>query len=140
MRYNRRTTRRAVDRGAAAAELALLLPFLGTMFLATIDFARLFYHYNIVTNCARNGGVYASDPFEANESPYANSTDAAQADASNLSPQPTVSTSSGSDSYGSYMDVTVSYPFQTLCTYPGLSNPITLSRTVRVRVAPTMPN
>jgi Flp pilus assembly protein TadG len=133
--------------GTAAVELVLLLPFLAMLFLFTVDFSRLYYHYSIVTNCARNGALYASDPTAAPESPYYNVdptqaiTNAALADASNLSPQPTVSSTNGVDANGNpYVEVTVSYSFATICDYPGLPNPISLSRTVQMRVVPTTPN
>jgi Flp pilus assembly protein TadG len=141
MRHANWSGRRTSRRGTAAAELALLLPFLGLLLLITIDFARLYYHYTIVTNCARNGALYSSDATAAKESPYANVTAAAQADASDLSPLPTVSSTNGTDSAGNaYVEVTVTYPFTTISSYPGLPNPINLTRTVRMRVAPTTPN
>jgi len=124
--------------GASAVELALLLPMLSLLFVFAVDFARLFYHYSIVTNCARNGALYASDPTAPLESPYANVTDAALADASNLSPQPTVTSTISAD--GSSVQVTVTYPFSTITNYPGLSNPINLTRTVQMRIAPMQPN
>ncbi|HTU21568.1 MAG TPA: TadE/TadG family type IV pilus assembly protein [Gemmataceae bacterium] len=128
-------------RGSAAVELALLLPLLGLLFLITVDFARLYYHYSIVTNCARNGALYGSDPTSSSESPYADVTAAALADAPDLSPQPTVSSANGTDSSGNpYVEVTVVYPFTTISSYPGLSNPINLTRTVQMRVAPATPN
>ncbi len=132
---------------SSAIELALLLPILGMFFLFTVDFARLYYHYSIVTNCARNGALYGSDPASAPESPYYNAdpnqaiTAAALADAANLNPQPTVTSNNGTDSAGNpYVEVTVVYPFATISNYPGLSNPINLTRTVRMRVAPAIPN
>jgi Flp pilus assembly protein TadG len=129
-------------RGASAVELALLLPILSLLFVFAIDFARLYYHYSIVTNCARNGALYASDPTAPLESPYASVTAAALADASNLNPQPTVSPPTyGTDSSGHpYVQVTVAYPFSTISNYPGLPNPINLTRTVQMRIAPTLPN
>jgi Flp pilus assembly protein TadG len=127
--------------GAASVELALVLPILALLFLIAVDFARLYYHYTIVTNCARNGALYASDPAASPESPYATLQDAALADASDLSPQPTVTSTSSTDSSSNpYVEVTVVYPFTTISSYPGLPNPINLSRTVRMRVAPAAPN
>jgi Flp pilus assembly protein TadG len=127
--------------GSASTELALLLPILGMFLLFTVDFARLYYHYSIVTNCARNGALYGSDPVAAQESNYSSLSAAALADASDLYPQPTVTSTSGTDGSGNpYVEVTVAYPFSTISSYPGLSNPINLSRTVRMRVAPTAPN
>jgi len=127
--------------GSASVELALVLPLLALFFLIAVDFARLYYHYNIVTNCARNGALYGSDPTAAPESHYATLQDAALADASDLNPQPTVTSGNGTDSAGNpYVEVTVVYPFQTISNYPGLPNPINLSRTVRMRVASAIPN
>lgn len=45
--------------GAAAVELALLLPLLLTLVLACIDFGRFAYTYIAVTNAARAGAGYA---------------------------------------------------------------------------------
>ena len=124
-------------RGASAVELALVLPLLALLFVFAVDFARLYYYYSIVTNCARNGALYLSDPLAPLESPYADCTAAALADAANLNPQPTVTSSlPGSDPVW----VTVSYPFTTLSNYPGLPNPINLTRRVQMRRAPLTPN
>src|SRR5438093_12899016 len=46
--------------GAAAAELALLLPFLGLMFVIALDFCRIFYITQTIQNCAWVGAMYAS--------------------------------------------------------------------------------
>ncbi len=124
--------------GVSAVELALLLPLLGLLFVFAVDFARLYYHFSIVTNCARNGALYASDPTAPLESPYANVTAAALADATNLSPQPTVTSAISID--GSSVQVTVVYPFTTITSYPGLPNPINLTRTVQMRIGSTLPN
>jgi hypothetical protein len=133
--------RRSLRLASSSVELALVLPVLALFFLVAVDFARLYYHYNIVTNCARNGALYGSDPTAALESHYATLQDATLADAPDLNPQPTMTSSSGTDSAGNpYIEVTVVYPFQTISNYPGLPNPINLTRTVRMRVAPTIPN
>jgi Flp pilus assembly protein TadG len=127
-------------RGVAAVELALLLPFLAFLFVITIDWARIFYYSVTVTNCARNGAAYLCDPIAQANSPYKSVTQAALADAVNLSPAPTVSTSSGSDVNGSYVEVTVSYSFHTVTSFPGVPNPTNIVRTIRMNVAPLLPN
>jgi len=71
-------------RGAAAVELALLLPLLAVLFGMGVDFARVFYFSQIVENGARNGALYASDPKAAANNLYANVQAAALADAANL--------------------------------------------------------
>jgi Flp pilus assembly protein TadG len=145
--------------GVAATELAVLLPFFAFMFVIAVDWARVFYYSIAVTNCARNGALYLSQQQSAKttSSPYTDSgyvnlyvnsktsvSDAALADAPNLTPTPTVSSSSGSDSYGPYVEVTVSYLFQTVTNFsvgnfvvPSSTN---VTSTVRMYVPPESPN
>src|SRR5690348_10075006 len=89
-------------RAAAAVELAILLPTLVLLFVIAMDFCRVFYYYSVVTSCARNGAVYATDPTSAASSPYytttngsydyaASVTKAAKADSAEFGPQMTVS-------------------------------------------------
>lgn len=138
----RQPTRRPDRRGAAAVELALLLPFLSLLGLGAVDFARVFHAYATITTCARNGAIYASDPTASANSPYANYAAAAVADGASLIPQLTaagVSSTNGSDAYGGYVAVTVTYQLPMLTGLLGSSSQ-TLSRTVRMRVVPTSPN
>jgi Flp pilus assembly protein TadG len=132
--------RSRLRRAAAAVELAVLLPFLMFLFVIAVDWSRVFYDSVIVTNCARNGALYACDPTTQASSPYANVTEAALADASNLSPPPTVTSTQGSDANGSYVEVTVTYQFQTVSNFPGVPKTTTLVRTVRMNVLPQNPN
>ena len=127
-------------RGVAAVELAVLLPFLAFLFVIAVDWSRIFYFSVIVTNCARNGALYASDPTTQPSSRYADVTAATLADASNLSPAPSVSSTSGTDSSGPYVEVTVSYSFQTVTNFPGVPSTTNLVRTVRMSVQPRTPN
>lgn len=126
--------------GAAAVELAILLPLLGFLFVAGVDFARVFYHFLTITNCARNGAVYASyDSDQAVDT--AGIQAAALQDASSLSPTPSVASANGVDASGNpYVQVTVTYPFQTFASYPGIPRSITVTRTVQMRVAPRVPS
>src|SRR5690349_5758726 len=97
-------------RGAAAVELAVLLPLLVFLFVITVDFARIYYFTLTLQNCARAGALYASDPFVADESPFASTQAAALADATNITPQPTISQTNGTDIAGrSYVDVKAVY-------------------------------
>src|SRR5579885_1223632 len=131
------TRRRPAPRkGAAAVELAFLLPVLAFLFVLAVDYSRLFYYSLTVNNCARNGALYLSDPYRQAKSPYANVTAAALADAPNLAPAPTVSSASGSDKGGNYVTVTVSWNFQTVTNFPGVPRTTTITRTVRMNVAP----
>jgi Flp pilus assembly protein TadG len=128
-------------RGAVAVEFAVLLPFLMFMFVVAIDFGRIFYFAVTITNCARAGAIYASDPFEQSESPYPSIQEAALAEAPGFAPQPTVSSATGTDADGNpYVEVTVAGQFSTITRYPGVPSNTTLRRTIRMRVAPAAPN
>jgi len=151
--------KRAVRKGAQVVELAVLLPFLAFLFVITVDWARVFYYSIAVSNCARNGALYMSQQQSASttSSPYTDSgyvnlyvssktpvTDAALADASDMTPTPTVTSTTGSDIYGKYVEVTVSYPFQTVTSYvldtfsvPSSTN---VTSTIRRYVPPESPN
>jgi Flp pilus assembly protein TadG len=151
--------KRTVRQGAQVVEFAVLLPFLAFMFVIAVDWARVFYYSIAVRNCARNGALYLSQQQSAKttSSPYTDSgyvnlyvnaanpvTAAALADAPDLTPAPTVTSTTGSDSYGSYAEVTVSYPFQTVASFSvwGFSVPSStnVTSTVRMYVPPESPN
>lgn len=134
----RRDRRRREFRGAAALELAMLLPFLCYACIATVDFGRVFADLVKVNNCARNGALYAADPSFASSTNFASIQDAALADASGMSRTPTVSSATGTDASGNqYVEVTVTYTFQALTAYPGIPSSVTLTRKVRMMKTPS---
>ncbi len=123
--------------GTYAVELAILLPLLIFLFAITVDFSRVFYYCQIIENCARNGAVYASDPLAPAYSLYSSVQQAALADAASLSPQPTVTSTTGTDASGNaYVAVTVTWAFNTIMGFPGIPEQVSLSRTVQMRMAP----
>ena len=125
----------------AVVELAVLLPFLIMLFLVTVDFARVFYFSLTLTNCARAGALYASDPVAAVESPFPDVQSAALADATNISPQPTITSTNGVDASGrSYVAVTANYSFNTITKFPVIPSQVQLTRTVKMFVAANTPN
>lgn len=131
-----RRRRPPTRRGAAAVELAILLPILCFIAFLAIDYGRVVPAAMTVADCARHGALYAADPTLASSTPYATVEEAALASAEELSPSPTVATAEGTDANGAdYVEVTVSYTFRTL-GYPGIPDSIPLSRTVRMPVAP----
>jgi len=133
-------TRPQARRGAAVVELAIVLPLLFFLFLVTVDYCRLFYFSQVVENSARAGALYAGDPYSAAHALYPDATAAAKAEAdSAISSQFTVTTVYSTDSFGSEVRVTVSYPFTTLTKYPGIISSVTLTRSVQTRVAPAAP-
>jgi Flp pilus assembly protein TadG len=125
--------------GAAAVELAFVLPVLAFLFVAAIDFGRVFHHCVIISNCARDGALYGSQgPTQAADT--AGIQAVALADADGLSPTPTVTTATGTDAANDpYIKVTVTCPFTTLTWYPGIPKTTDVTRTVQMRIAPTTP-
>jgi Flp pilus assembly protein TadG len=137
---NRKPTGRG---GAAAAELAVLLPLLFFIFLAVVDFARIFYPAMTIQNAARNGALWLSDPVYRQQSGYATLLAAVQADTSNLNPPLTssnVASTSGTDNGRTFHEVTITYEFTTVSNYPWIPKTTTLTRSCRMYEAPVMPN
>ena len=150
--------KRTVRKGAQVVEFAIVLPFIAFMFVIAVDWARIFYYSIAVTNCARNGALYMSQQQSAatTSSPYTDSgyvnlyvnsknpvSDAALADAPDLTPTPTVTSTTGSDGYGPYVEVTVSYTFQTVTDFSVGSfvvpSSTDVTSTVRMYVPPESP-
>lgn len=130
-------------RGVAAVELAVLLPLLMFLFLITVDWARIVYYTLTVNSCARNGAMWASESYSSILSPYLTISQAALADAPNLIPPPTVDAPVyGYDATTSrdYVQCTVRYNFKTVANYPGIPNNTPIVRTVRMHLAPRVPN
>ena len=124
-------------RAAAAVELAVMLPVFCYSCLIAIDYSRLFYAWATLADCAKNGAMYASDANFALSTPYLTAQQAALADATNLSPTPTVTTAVGVDALlNSYVEVNVSYTFSTISNYPGIPSSVPLSRKLRMYVTP----
>lgn len=126
--------------GAAAIEMAILLPLLVLIFVIATDFVRLYFYSVTVTNCARSGALYGCMSTAQSTNTTGIKT-AALKDASNLGTQPTVSSTTGKDASGNpYVAVTVTYTFKTVTGYTGVAKTFSLSRTVQMRVVPTTPS
>jgi hypothetical protein len=149
--------KRQERRGTVTAEFTVVLTFiLMPLCMITIDFARLFYHYTVISNCARNGALWASDPLSNldpsiwptkpadSESPYANLTQAVLADAGNLTPAPRINPidpTYGTDASGNMtVSVTVTYDFTMLSPFLFGYDTFPIARTETMRVLPKTPN
>jgi Flp pilus assembly protein TadG len=138
--YSKPLRKGPARRGAAVVELAVLSPVLCFLLVVAVDFGRIFYYSVTVANCARSGALYARDAAAAAESPYTSIQAAALADAVNLSPAPTVTSTDGVDAGGEpYVEVTVSYPFSSITRYPGIPSSLKVSHTVRMHTAAPIP-
>jgi Flp pilus assembly protein TadG len=127
-------------RATATLELAAVLPFLILLVLVGVDFARVYYHNLTLINAARTACYYASS-YPANVNNTNQIKAVALADTKNLSPDPTVSSSTSTDADGiQYVTVSVSWDFYTVMSYPGVPQPLTLKRSVKMRIGPLYPN
>jgi len=133
-------------RGAATVEFAILLPLLVFLFMISVDFARLFYHYVTVSNAARNAALWLSDPLAKTESQWTGVDGykaAALADATNLPLQASdVTKTDGMAGTTPTHTVTVTYafkPFITKFPWSPLPDTINLTRTIQVRELSRIP-
>ncbi|HVL12697.1 MAG TPA: TadE/TadG family type IV pilus assembly protein [Gemmata sp.] len=131
---------RVPRRAAAAVELAVLLPFIAYVTVIGVDWARLFYYTVTIEQCARSGALWASDPTTQSESGYTTVTQAALASAPGLTPAPTVTSLSSTVDSRPAVQVTVTYSFKTITSFPGVPKNETLVRRVTMRVVPAAPN
>jgi Flp pilus assembly protein TadG len=132
--------------GAAATELALVMPILCFVAFVTVDYARMNNFLTTITNCARNGALYASSTVtnpNSTSTPFTSLDQAVKADAypasvaNSLTYARVPTTGYLNDTNGNkYVEITVSCPFYTMFNYPGISGTVSLSRTVWMAVSP----
>ena len=118
------------------ANAPVLLPFLIWLVVISVDWARLMYYTITINDCARSGAIWASDAELRMKSRYTTVTAAALAEAPELTPTPTVTLQSGTYEGNPAAIVTVSTRFQTITDFPGVPSSDTITRTVRMRIAP----
>jgi Flp pilus assembly protein TadG len=126
--------------GVAAAELAILLPFLLLMFGVALDFCRVFYASQTIQNCAYAGSLYASAAVSSRPdvaTASAAAQDAALAEAVSLNPALPPGNITTTIANGT-ATVTVSYDFPLLTSVMG-SKTLTITRTVSMATVPQGP-
>lgn len=133
-------------RAAAAAEFAVLAPFLAFVFVIGVDAARVFYHSLVVTYCARDGAAYGCWS-QANAKDTAGIKAAATADNSAIAgiTSDSVAVTLDSNTSPTTVRVVVNYNFRTIASYviPGKFNvPTTyvITRSCQMNVAPDTPS
>ena len=141
---------RRSEAGIATAEMAVLTPLFLFMFLATADFGRVFYTSITLGHAARAGAQYGSFSL-ARSGDTAGMNQAATQEAQDIgaititsqrfcrcSSGPNINCVTGScGTYGPpqvFVEVTAGKTFQTIVPYPGISSPLSLSRTATMRV------
>jgi Flp pilus assembly protein TadG len=131
---------RRARHGAAATELALLLPFLGLMFVAALDFGRVFNVTQTIEECAFVGAVYASGNAQSSSATSQDQAATNAACASGVSLTPPVQAGNVTvtrDAAAQTVTVTVTYTFQLLTPVLGPNGQVQLTRTVTLPQAPT---
>lgn len=157
----RRGVRARKSRGSAVLEAALLIPVMLTMLFGTMDFGRVFYAGVAVASAARAGVQFGSLK-AGNSGNFTAMKAAAQNDAASqgIPAQSLVITAknfcqcvgdtsaivynsctiTSCSAYGSagrapvYVEVSASYPFNTLVNWPTIPSTLTIKRTARMRV------
>jgi Flp pilus assembly protein TadG len=127
--------------GIAAAELAISLPFLALMFIAAIDFCRVYYSTQTVQDCARSAAFYASGTSRHDGTSTTSeqaAIDAAVAGGASLSP-PLADSDVAVTIANGVATVTISYRFSLFTNYLVVPNPIVIRRTVTMGLAPRSP-
>jgi Flp pilus assembly protein TadG len=142
------------ERGAATAELAVLLPLMFVLVLGGIDFGRALYELTVVANAATAGAKYGAHD-ATHSGNYAGMEDAALDDLRNSLAVEDVSVAAdrycvcddgtaidcftgtcagGPGERRSYVRVRIEKPFTTLFPYPGVPASVLLSREAQMRV------
>jgi Flp pilus assembly protein TadG len=119
----------------------MILPVLVTLVMGCVDFGRFAYNYIAVNNAARAGAAYGiMNPYVANGQ-AAWQTAVQEAARDEMEQQTgytrtslTVATSTTIEANGlRRVQVDASYPFQTVVTWPGVPNTVTLRSVVEMR-------
>ena len=125
--------------GSVAVELAVLLPLIAFFAVIGVDYARIFSRTMILETASRNAAYWACQDID-HATNTAGIASVAQQDLTDVSPTPTVTSNvyDGGDGF-KYVRVTVTMPFDTITTFPGVPSSSTLSRSTDMRVLPTYP-
>jgi Flp pilus assembly protein TadG len=117
-------------RGIATVEFAVMMPLLLFVLVVAIDFSRVYSYSQALTDCARNGAVFLSDPDRADQSGFDSIEEAALAGVGNIKPAPSVTSDFGEDLVGNpYASVTVTYTFRPMTRLPLMPAEYKLQRT-----------
>lgn len=123
--------------GAAAAELAILLPFLSVAFAVTLDFCRAYHASQTIQASAHAGALYASGAVyrAAEDTAEEAAKKAAVAEAASL--QPAVVSAKVSVSFtATTAVVSVTYDVPLLTTLLNGARSVTVTRSVTMNLAP----
>lgn len=125
-----------IRRAAAVVELALVLPLLLIIFVVAVDFARVFYNAQVITDCARTAALFSANPDLADRTAHESAVDLALKCAEDLNPRPSITITHGTDSLSqAFVEATVSQTFKLICPLVFQSEYV-INRTARARLYP----
>ena len=139
-RLGARLRTRPRRRGVSAVEFALVLPVLLTLVGGAVDFGRCFYTYVAVTNAARAGAEYASTNPVTTNTLGVWISDIEDVVARELGDRFTETPDVEAQMPDTEADgmrrirVEVSYPFETIVTWPGVPHQFEITQAVEMRV------
>jgi Flp pilus assembly protein TadG len=139
------------EKGTAAIEFGLVGTMLSLLLLGVIDFGMGYWEKIQVGNAARAGGEYAIFNGWVSSGITTAVTSATSLSSISATPAPTQSygcpsatggitaaasgaSCTGGGTAGSYVTVNAQASYTTLFTYPGVTNPLTLTASVTVRI------
>ena len=112
----KKSVRRANRPGAAAMELAVLIPFLLFLFVGSVDLARFFYNSQVIAECARATAQFGSNPNLSEKTEYESAEEFGKVLIKDLLPPPKITISQGMDgSMNSFIEVEVQQQLQLVC-------------------------
>jgi Flp pilus assembly protein TadG len=121
----------------AVVELALVLPLLLLLFVVAVDFARVFYNAQVITDCARTAAMFASNPDLSDKLSFGDATELALRCAQDLKPLPTITISHGTDNLSqAYVDAVVTQQFDLIVPLM-LQRTFFITRSARARLHPS---
>jgi Flp pilus assembly protein TadG len=122
----------------ATVEFAVMTPLLLFVFVVAVDFSRVYSYSQTLTDCARNGALFLSNPDQADKSGFNSLEEAALAGVANIKPAPVITRAFGEDSTGNpYAAVTVTYTFRPMARLPLMPSEFRLQRTAAMHLAET---
>jgi hypothetical protein len=141
---SKRSDRIQARAGIAAVELALVLPVMIFMCMATIDFARVAYAQVTLQNCARNGALYEFYKAAGYTMPtgWTTLSAAVNADAGSLNVTIPVTYGANANPYTPMSNSTITVVVQcnfTFISYPSFTNLPAMSSGVTLTQSATMP-
>jgi len=133
----KKSVRRPNRPGAAAVELAVLIPFLFFLFVGSVDLARFFYNSQVIAECARATAQFGSNPNLSDKTKYESAVEFGKVLLQDLSPPPTISISHGTDGLmNRFIDVEVQQQLQLVCPV-FLKSGLTITKKSRAMLSPS---